>query len=226
MQLMCGYGCGKIAQHQLRNKQWCCSKSPNSCEVLKQKNSSTKKGKNPFEGKEHPRGMLGKSHRFKGKTYEELFGHERAIEIKEKIGLANTGRIFNTTWSDEQKFEFSEKLRNIINERYENGWSPKAGRCKKIEYNSPIAGIVKLDGTWELETAKILDALEVRWKRNTQRFKYINLDGKESHYTPDFWIEDWDTFLEVKGYETPLDRCKWEQFTNNLIVWRKEDIFG
>lgn len=54
--------------------------------------------------------------------------------------------------------------------------------------------------------------------------KYINLKGTNSYYTPDFWIEDWNTFLEVKGYETDLDRCKWAQFKNPLIVWKKSEI--
>ena len=43
---------------------------------------------------------------------------------------------------------------------------------------------------------------------------------------PDFNIKDFNLFLEVKGYETDLDRCKWSQFNENLCVLRKEDIFN
>ena len=116
------------------------------------------------------------------------------------------------------------KLRQIILERYENGWMPKAGRCKKYKHNSLIAGKISVDGTWELKTAKYFDSLGVKWKRNTKRFKYINLEGKVSHYTPDFWIDDWDTYIEVKGYKTELDDCKWKQFTEKLEVWDKNKL--
>lgn len=108
--------------------------------------------------------------------------------------------------------------------RYEAGWLPKAGRCKKISYNSPIAGSVQLDGTWELTVAEFLDRQKYNWKRNTERFPYICPKGKNRHYIPDFWVEELGGFVEVKGYETELDRAKWKYFPNKLAVLRKEHI--
>lgn len=116
------------------------------------------------------------------------------------------------------------KLRNLINERYSKGWMPRAGRTKKIEYNSDIAGKVLLDGNWELSVAKYFDKIKVKWLRNKKRFKYINLKGNESFYTPDFWVEDWNTFIEIKGHETDLDRCKWSQFSENIEIWKKDKL--
>jgi transposase len=120
--------------------------------------------------------------------------------------------------------EFKEKQRKNIIERYEAGWMPKAGRCKKYKYISKVAGEVLLDGTWELAVAKWLDSKNYNWKRNTKRFPYTNLKNTLSHYTPDFWVEELGGYLEVKGYETKLDRCKWEQFTEPLTVWKKKDL--
>jgi hypothetical protein len=45
-----------------------------------------------------------------------------------------------------------------------------------------------------------------------------------SFYVPDFWIEELQSYVEVKGYETELDRCKWSQFTENLIVWKRKEL--
>jgi hypothetical protein len=120
--------------------------------------------------------------------------------------------------------EFKIKQRNRIIARYEAGWMPKAGRCKKYKYISSIAGEVYLDGTWELAVAKWLDKKKYNWKRNTKRFQYINLKGAISHYVPDFWVEELNGYLEVKGYETQLDRCKWSQFSETLTVWKKSDL--
>lgn len=132
-----------------------------------------------------------------------------------KIDNANNPR----THTEQTK----ELLRKSIVKRYEDGWMPKAGRCKKYIYESPVAGKVSLDGTWELTTAKWLDYKGFTWKRNTKRFRYTNLKGKVSHYTPDFYVEDIG-YVEVKGYETELDRCKWKQFNEPLTVWYRDDI--
>lgn len=120
--------------------------------------------------------------------------------------------------------EFKVKQRERILARYETGWMPKAGRCKKYKYISPIAGEVYLDGTWELAVAKWLDFNNYHWNRNTKRFSYINLKGKPSHYIPDFWVNEMNTFVEVKGYETKLDRCKWSQFNEPLVIWKKKEL--
>ena len=115
-----------------------------------------------------------------------------------------------------------QKCRDAINKRYQNGWSPKAGRCKKILYKSNIAGQVLLDGTWELKVARYLDDNKINWVRNVNRFPYIDYNNKERTYCPDFYLSDTDVYIEVKGYKTKLDECKWTQFTKKLVIWDKK----
>lgn len=116
------------------------------------------------------------------------------------------------------------KMRDLIKARYDQGWMPKAGRCKKYTHVSPIAGTVSVDGTWELAVAVWLDEQGWNWRRNTKRFSYIHTNGKQSWYTPDFWVEQLGGYLEVKGYETDLDRCKWSQFPESLVIWKQEEL--
>jgi hypothetical protein len=123
--------------------------------------------------------------------------------------------------TNETKRILSEKM----NERYSTGWESTAGRCQKIKYNSEIAGEVLLDGYWELEVTKYLDSINVIWERNKKRFSYFNtIKNKNSSYCPDFFIKDWNAYLEIKGYETELDKIKWEQFPEVLLVWKKEKL--
>lgn len=222
---LCDYGCNSIAKHKMKSSnKWCCSENVNSCLGMKKKQSLKKKGINPFSNREHPRGMLGKTHPFKDKNYNQIYGIEKAQEIKQKI---SKNKIENNHWlyaSEETKKIHAQKARININKRYETGWMPKAGRCKKYEYIDKNKNTSFLDGTWELNFVKWLEKNNIKWKRNKKRFKYIHLNGHESHYTPDFWIEDWNTYLEIKGYVTELDKCKWSQFNENLIVWKKENI--
>jgi hypothetical protein len=138
---------------------------------------------------------------------------------------SDAGNLHNLTKEPvKHSEEFKLSQRNRIIARYEAGWMPKAGRCKKYKYVSPIAGEIYLDGTWELAVAKWLDEKQYNWTRNTKRFQYINLKGLMSHYVPDFWVEELGGYLEVKGYETDLDRCKWSQFNETLVVWKRKDL--
>lgn len=120
--------------------------------------------------------------------------------------------------------ETKDRMREIIKTRYDQGWMPKAGRCKKYKHTSPVAGTVSLDGTWELAVAAWLDKQGYTWLRNTKRFSYTHPNGKQSWYTPDFWVEEFQSFVEIKGHETDLDRCKWAQFTEPLIVWKRTEL--
>ena len=69
-----------------------------------------------------------------------------------------------------------------------------------------------------------MDNINVKWERNKKRFKYINLNDKKSTYCPDFYIHDWNTYLEVKGYQTDLDECKWSQFKEPLLIWKRKEL--
>jgi len=165
----------------------------------------------------------------KGKTNVEIFGEERAKEVNERIsaGVKRNCEETGSTWSkmtDDQKSKFRLSHTQCINKRYESGWMPKAGRCKKIKFNSKIAGEVSLDGTWELEVAKYLDENDIEWRRNTKRFEYKNEEDCKSFYTPDFYILEHDIFIEVKGYETEKDRCKWRDFPNKINIFKSKEL--
>lgn len=143
----------------------------------------------------------------------------RVAEMSSKISLTMTGKP-----GKKHSPETREKMSLKKKELYASGWEPICGRCKKYDYTSPVAGTIKVDGTWELKVAKYLDTLGVKWSRNRKRFPYIKPDNKASTYQPDFFVDDWDTYIEVKGYETDLDRCKWSQFKEKLLVWKADKI--
>ena len=165
----------------------------------------------------------------KGKTNIELYGIDKAAQIKQKASSSITSIVRNTgsSWSkmskDQQEI-FREKHKIIINDRYEKGWLPKAGKCKKIPYISKVAGEITVDGTWEHELAIYLDEKGINWKRNKKRFSYINENNIQSFYTPDFYLDDYKLYIEVKGYETEKDRCKWNCFTEGLAIFKNEEI--
>jgi hypothetical protein len=221
---ICEFGCGKEAIHQFKSSgKWCCSKNANSCEGKKNTDREKKRGKNPWIGKKHPRARLGCIPPNKGKTLEELYGNVKAEEIRKQMSESKIGC---KTWHKIDK-ETVERIKKEASERaytrHAQGWQGAIGRCKKIKYTSPIAGEVMLDGGWELLVAQYFDKHGIDWRRNKKRFKYV-YNNKERFYTPDFFLVKENSFIEVKGYETDLDREKWRQFPEKLEVWKKEKI--
>lgn len=175
------------------------------------------------EGRFRKRGKNKNPSSLKGKSYEEIYGKEKA-QIRIAKSKMQTGINTWERMSHEKQEQARQQKRAQIHARYATGWLPKAGRCKKITYISPIAGKISVDGSWELLAAKYFDFMSFSWKRNTKRFNYINLKGEQSYYIPDFYIENWKCFIEVKGYETDLDFCKWKQFKEKLLIWQEEKI--
>jgi len=68
---------------------------------------------------------------------------------------------------------------------------------------------VKMDSTWEVVMAQRLDELGVRWERNnTLKLEYVTRGKRKRKYIPDFYLPDYDLYIEVKGYWTDAARHK------------------
>lgn len=79
----------------------------------------------------------------------------------------------------------------------------RGGRSKWFE----VSGI-KVQGTWERDIAEKLDELSVRWtKIRNFPFRYLK-NNKVHRYSPDFYLPDFDCYLEIKGYWWGNDREK------------------
>jgi len=189
---LCCLGCRTPARFVSKSGKFYCSSNANKCTSKRMKDSAAKKGINPFEGKEHPKGAKGKTWKLK-KTH-----------IPWNKGLCGDVRCSQEPKTEDARRIKSEKCRKAIQERYDAGWNPKAGRCKKIKYVSPIAGEVLLDGTWELTVAQHLDKKGYNWQRNTKRFQYINTHGKLSNILRIFLLKNLTLTSKLKDTKLNL----------------------
>ena len=189
--------CDKIINNKgsLKSHELCCKMNPNKIKHNRSEHSGRKKNK-------------------------DYFVWNRGIKTNHTPWNKNKKGIKGTPHTEQFKKSLSEKMKK----QYQEGRESSCGRSKKYEYESKIAGKIKLDGTWELLIAKYLDFLNVSWSRNKKRFIYTNLKGTTSSYQPDFYVSEWNCYLEVKGYQTDLDLCKWHQFPETLIILRKNEI--
>jgi hypothetical protein len=62
-----------------------------------------------------------------------------------------------------------------------------------VEYNG-----VMLDSSWELALAKRLDELQIKWER-PEPMKWVDKNGDEHNYFADFYLEDYDLYLDPKN---------------------------
>lgn len=146
----------------------------------------------------------------KGLTKES---DERVRKYGEKISKALSGRE-GKPHSEESK----AKLRDVALRRNLGGFHMRRG----ILYNG-----VKLDSSYEVVLAKDLDKNCIVWER-PPRFSY-RMDGKLHYYTPDFYLPDYDIYLDPKndflinnvnprlGYKD-VDKIKAVEVENNIRV--------
>jgi len=124
-------------------------------------------------------------------------------------------------WTPEKRLEQSklkkEQMQSVI-EKYPESYSYKnfCGRSKKTLYNDQW-----MHSSWELIAAKWFDRNGIKWTKKVQGFKY-SWNNSIKTYFPDFYLEDLDQYVEVKGYETDRDLEKWKAVPGLIVLKEKE----
>ena len=67
------------------------------------------------------------------------------------------------------------------------------------EYVKKDGTIVMLDSSWEEALAKRLDNIGVDWNRPEEPIPYVTSDGKTHKYFPDFYLPQYDLYLDPKN---------------------------
>lgn len=125
----------------------------------------------------------------------------------------------------------SVKTKKLIGEKLP--LNNKGGRCKWFTIKNPNGNEFKLQGTWEVRFSSVLNLLDKKWIKlgvgnKNHSFKWINDDGQEHTYTPDFWSPKLKKYFEVKGYWWGEDKRKMElvleQNNINVEIIRKEQL--
>lgn len=194
----CGRKCknlNSLRQHEIR-----CKLNPNKIDMgyIKPGHSNGHKGTNQF---------------IKAKE----LGLEKPIiseDTRYKIGNAWRGKQH----TNKEKKKISEGIRKaIINNPESYSSSNVNGRVKHYEYNNVI-----LDGKWELEVAKFLDANNIKWEKPNKGIPY-NWNNSVHLYFPDFYLPEFNYYIEVKGYQRDRDISKWNA-VDNLIIIKENEI--
>jgi len=161
-----------------------------------------------------------------------FFTDEHREKLKE---WGKKGRIKQGDLTEETKTKISVKIKKLHNtEEYKKAQSE---RMKKVVKNNPdsyskknISGRVKniehsgyiFKGNWELEVGKFLLDNNIKFEQPENPIPYF-WNNDWHLYFPDFYLPDFDKFIEVKGYERERDLAKWA-VVKNLIVLKQKEI--
>lgn len=130
----------------------------------------------------------------------------RSISMKGKVGHP-------------QSIETKEKARQNALKNGLGGFHFRRG----LNYKN-----IKLDSSYEVKVASSLDENNVKWIR-PERIRYYDLNNKLHYYTPDFYLPDYDIYLDPKndflieninpnlGY-CDKDKIKWVMEQNNIKI--------
>jgi len=155
----------------------------------------------------------------KSNGYIKAKEHGTTYEISDECRKKLSDAILNR--DKEFLKEVGKKISEVINKKVEEGsWHTSLAKNMHITYKG-----YDFHGTWEVKYAQYLDSLNINWIRNTKSFKY-EFEGKIRRYTPDFYLIDKNTYVEIKGYKTSKDEAKWSQFpkSENLLILMKKEL--
>lgn len=99
-----------------------------------------------------------------------------------------------------------------------------SGRTKSYIYKDSLNNDVKVKGTWELLVANFLTTNNINWTNIIDEKIIYEWNSKKRRYFPDFYLIDYDIYIEVKGYERKRDLEKWKVIKDKLIIFKKNEI--
>jgi hypothetical protein len=205
------------ASKNARGKSWTCPKCSKHIHSRRQRHVEICDGKGPGA---HRRG--GK-HAGKGRGWNK--GLPVPDSTRAKISAALKGKSTGKASTPEaeilRRAKISETMKKNPNA---GGYRTGSGVGKGSWHESNIAGRVWLDSTYEKRYAVLLDNQKIDWQRNSKSFEYVDENGRTRKYIPDFYLPEAGVFIEIKGYETERDRCKWRDFPYKLNVLFESDI--
>lgn len=135
-------------------------------------------------------------------------------EVREKLSKAGK----NIVWTKERRNRHSQAMIEAV-KRNPDSYSASnvSGRVKIYEFDG-----MKFKGQWELKVAKCLKASGIKYTNIVKPIEYTWQDSTHLYF-PDFYLEDYDLYIEVKGFERGRDLCKWKVL-DNLVILKEDDI--
>ncbi len=164
----------------------------------------------------------------------------RTNAIKKKISKKLKGNI---PWNAGKLSKYTKECVTCKKTFTVDGWNKKKtcsdecmrqapGRNGGYRQNSTRKIRSEYNGYWmdsgaERKFAELLDANDIKWIKNTDKFfTYRDGSGKSRKYYPDFYLPEYDYWVEIKGllYMNDNDPIKLASVGNNIELQMHNEI--
>lgn len=163
--------------------------------------------------------QLGKAKRSNQYIKARLENREYCIKESTRQKMSKSRKRIEESKSPEERKKIREKISRAIRTKVEEGsWHNSISKKLQYLYKNEV-----YDSSWEILFVKFLERKGYNWKRNEEIFPYFF--EKDRLYRPDFYIEDTQTYVEIKGFARKKDLAKWSQFPKNKnlkIIYQKD----
>ena len=139
---------------------------------------------------------------------------EMTEEQRQKISRASSNQV----WSDERRKKQSENMKRVVLKYPESYSTSNRGRVKQIKKYG-----LTFDGSWEVTFYEWCLKYNIVVEDNLKYFPYMH-NEKEHLYNPDFYLPDYNIYVEVKCYYDDKDLAKRKCFTEKLYVLKAAEI--
>ena len=177
-----------------------------------QREIRSKNLKNVITSIEHPRGMLNKHHSDKTKQYLSIIHKVIAVNTPKEILHERAMKAIQT-----------RKENGIPFNTTSNAYSRTKGG-KRIDLNNQY-----FRSSWEANIARILNYEDIEWKYEYKRFYFEDESEHILSYQPDFYLPQFNKWIEVKGWMDEKSKIRLEKFAKeyqeeniNLIIIDEE----
>lgn len=144
-------------------------------------------------------------------------GMKMSQEFCDKISKSQIGRVY----SEERNIKLSILNSGSGNPMYGKPAPDGAGYGKGKYYNTQFQGTKWLRSSYEIKSALYYDKHKILWYYELVHFPVI-LNGKQTTYTPDFFLIEEFKFIDAKGY--PLNNADKIQAFKEQYPYIKLDV--
>jgi len=195
----CGIEVEKKYRYAKKNKL--CLKCSNKINANSNKERKLERLREWHKTNTHPLKGTTRPDHVKKALIDSHLGVPMLEEVKRKLSLKNSGKG-NPFYGKKHTKESIEKMRKIQKEIVRKGKDSNFyGKCYHGKGNWYYKDSIKIwmRSSWEIKFAEYLDKKNIKWKYESKTFpiKYNNKDGT---YTPDFYLNDNDSYIEIKGF--------------------------
>jgi hypothetical protein len=128
---------------------------------------------------------------------------------KGKINIGDSNGMKSKEARNKASKTRSEMMANgynkIVSEYTKKAWSEgkfdgvKVGRSKWYHYEHSNGKIYKVQGKYEYHFIEWLDKNKMEFECHPKKLKYIDAKGEWHSYLPDFFVNEWDCYVEIKN---------------------------